>query len=102
MHQTNNPAKQPPTPPTLARRTLPEPPGEHGDDRLLRRRDVASENALRFAGYNTRADRVVRGGGVGGGEGFVWVGWGTTALFWTGEVEMQLDRCSAASSADQD
>ncbi|KIY95850.1 putative glycerol uptake facilitator protein [Monoraphidium neglectum] len=41
-------------------RTLPEPPAEHSSERLLRRRDVAADNALRFAGYTTRRDRVVR------------------------------------------
>lgn len=43
-------------------RTLPEPPAECGaGQRLLRRGDVATDDALRFAGYTTRKDRMVMG-----------------------------------------
>lgn len=41
-------------------RTLPEPSAGEPCERLLRRRDAAADDALRFAGYTTRRDRMVR------------------------------------------
>ena len=46
-------------------RTLPEPAGAAPhEEALLRRRDVAADDALRLAGYTTRRDRMVRAAAV--------------------------------------